>query len=165
MKNTCFKFVINVSRQGNNVKMKLNLKVNLQRLQPQFFCEINGNTTGFCLGVSWHIHNRVKQIIKRVLQKYSTVKCSQIFLQKAPTQMFHWVMNMSMIIVSEWVSEYVSAFSEEVFKRCFLQMFLKKIFRKNLQHSHLCWSLFIIKLPVCEPANSLKRDTNAGFIL
>ena len=29
MKDTCFEFVINVSRQGNNVKIKLNLKVNL----------------------------------------------------------------------------------------------------------------------------------------
>ena len=26
MKGTCFEFVINVSRQGNNVKIKLNLK-------------------------------------------------------------------------------------------------------------------------------------------
>ena len=33
MKDTCFEFVINVSRQGNNVKIKLNLKINLQRLQ------------------------------------------------------------------------------------------------------------------------------------
>ena len=31
MKNTCFEFVINVSGQGNNVKIKLNLKINLQR--------------------------------------------------------------------------------------------------------------------------------------
>ena len=33
MKDTCFEFVINVSRQGNNVEIKLNLKKNLQRLQ------------------------------------------------------------------------------------------------------------------------------------
>ena len=33
MKDTCFEFVISVSRQGNNVKIKYNLKVNLQRLQ------------------------------------------------------------------------------------------------------------------------------------
>ena len=33
MKVMCFVFVINVSQQGNNVKIKLNLKVNLQRLQ------------------------------------------------------------------------------------------------------------------------------------
>ena len=33
LKDMCFEFVINVSRQGNNVKMKLNLKINLQRLQ------------------------------------------------------------------------------------------------------------------------------------
>ena len=29
MKDTCFELVINVSRQGNNVKIKLNLKTNL----------------------------------------------------------------------------------------------------------------------------------------
>ena len=33
MKVTCIEFVINVSRQGNNVKIKLNLNINLQRLQ------------------------------------------------------------------------------------------------------------------------------------
>ena len=33
MKDTCFEFVINVSQQGINVKIKLNLKINLQRLQ------------------------------------------------------------------------------------------------------------------------------------
>ena len=33
MKDTCIEFVISVSRQGNNVMIKLNLKINLQRLQ------------------------------------------------------------------------------------------------------------------------------------
>ena len=33
MKEMFFKSVINVSQQGNNVKIKLNLKTNLQRLQ------------------------------------------------------------------------------------------------------------------------------------
>ena len=32
MKNTCIEFVTNVSRKGNNVKIKLNLKINLQKL-------------------------------------------------------------------------------------------------------------------------------------
>ena len=50
MKNTCFQFEINVSRQGNNEKMKYNLKINLQRLQS-------------CLVLSRHIHNSVKQVI------------------------------------------------------------------------------------------------------
>ena len=31
MKDVCFQFVINVLRQGNNVKIKLYLKINLQR--------------------------------------------------------------------------------------------------------------------------------------
>ena len=50
MKDTCFQFVINVSRQGNNVKIKYNLKKNLQRLQPY-------------LVLSRHIHNPVEQAI------------------------------------------------------------------------------------------------------
>ena len=33
MKDTCFEFVINFSRQGNNEKIKLNLETNWQRLQ------------------------------------------------------------------------------------------------------------------------------------
>ena len=32
MTDTCFNFVINASRQGNNVKIKPNLKINLKRL-------------------------------------------------------------------------------------------------------------------------------------
>ena len=32
MKDTCFKLVINVSQQDENVKIKVNLKINLQRL-------------------------------------------------------------------------------------------------------------------------------------
>ena len=50
MKDTCFQFVINVSPQGKNVKMKYNLKINLQRFQS-------------CLVLSRHIHNPVKQVI------------------------------------------------------------------------------------------------------
>ena len=50
MKDTCFQIVINVSPQGNNVKIKYNLKINLQRLQS-------------CLILSRHIHNPVKQVI------------------------------------------------------------------------------------------------------
>ena len=50
MKDTPFQFVTNVSRQGNNVKIKYNLKINLQRLQP-------------CLVLSRHIHYSVKQVI------------------------------------------------------------------------------------------------------
>ena len=50
MKDMCFQFVINVSRQGNNVKIKYNLKINLQRLQS-------------CLVLSSPIHNPMKQVI------------------------------------------------------------------------------------------------------
>ena len=57
MKDKCIEFVINVSRQGNIAKIKLNLKINLQIL-----VEINGNTPGFCLVYQRHIHKPVKQI-------------------------------------------------------------------------------------------------------
>ena len=30
---------------------------------------------------------------------------------------------------------------------------------------HLCWSLFLIKLQACRPANLLKRDSNTGVFL
>ena len=30
---------------------------------------------------------------------------------------------------------------------------------------HLCWSLFVIKLPACKPANLLKRDSNTSVFL
>ena len=50
MKDTCFQFVINASQQGNNVKMKYNLKIHWQRLQS-------------CLVLSRHIDNPVKQVI------------------------------------------------------------------------------------------------------
>ena len=53
MKDKCIEFVINVSRQGNNGKIKLNLRMNLQRLRGK-----NDNTPG-----NKHIHNPVKQII------------------------------------------------------------------------------------------------------
>ena len=33
MKDKCIEFAINVSQQGNNVKIKLKLKINLQRLR------------------------------------------------------------------------------------------------------------------------------------
>ena len=33
MKDKCIEFVINISQQGNNVKIKLNLKINLQKLR------------------------------------------------------------------------------------------------------------------------------------
>ena len=48
-KDTFYEFVINVSQQDNNGKIKLSLNINLQRLQPYFLCEINNNTPGFHL--------------------------------------------------------------------------------------------------------------------
>ena len=51
MKDTCFEFVINVSPQGDNVKIKLNLKINLQRLVLILY-GINDNMSGVCLVLS-----------------------------------------------------------------------------------------------------------------
>ena len=39
MKDTFHEFVINVSQQGNNGKIKLSLKINLQRLHPYLFAK------------------------------------------------------------------------------------------------------------------------------
>ena len=78
MRDTGFYFLIKISR-GNNVKLKYNLKINLQRLQS-------------CLILSRHIHNPVKQV--------TTVKYGQQFLLKASSLMYHWVLNTSPIILS-----------------------------------------------------------------
>ena len=54
IKDTCIEFVINnVSRQGNNVKIKLNLKVEetCRDCRPNF-CEINDSVSGFWLVLS-----------------------------------------------------------------------------------------------------------------
>ena len=52
MKGTCSEFVINVSWQGNNVKIKLNLKNKCSEISVPICCEINDNTPGFCLVLS-----------------------------------------------------------------------------------------------------------------
>ena len=50
----CIKFVINnVSLQGRNVNIKLNLKLEeICRDRSPMFCEINDNVPGFCLVLS-----------------------------------------------------------------------------------------------------------------
>ena len=51
MKDRCFQFVINVSRQGNNVKMKYNLKNKFAEIAVLFsFIKLR------------HTHNPVKQV-------------------------------------------------------------------------------------------------------
>ena len=73
MKDTCFQFVINVSLQGSNVKIKYSLKINLQRFQS-------------CLVLLRHIHNPVKQackfIKKRHQHKYFSINIAK-FLRVA----------------------------------------------------------------------------------
>ena len=48
MTDTCFEFLINVSWEGNNVKIKLNLKINFAEIAVLAFCEITDNAPGFC---------------------------------------------------------------------------------------------------------------------
>ena len=54
IKATCIEFAINnFSSQGNNVKIKLNLKVEkIKRDCSPIFCEINDNAQGFYLVLS-----------------------------------------------------------------------------------------------------------------
>ena len=47
MKDRCIEFVINVSRQGDNVKIKLSLKIICRDC-----VEINDKTPGLCLALS-----------------------------------------------------------------------------------------------------------------
>ena len=46
---------------------KIELENKFAEIALLIFCEINDNTPGFCLVLSTHIHNPVKQIIWRVL--------------------------------------------------------------------------------------------------
>ena len=48
MNNTCIEFVINVSWQGNDVKIKFEFKNKFEEIAVLIFCEINDNTPGFC---------------------------------------------------------------------------------------------------------------------
>ena len=80
---------------------KCDLKTQLAEIVVLILCEINDNTLGFGLILSGHIHNAVKQIIWSVLQKQSKAKCRQLFLEKAPSKMFHWVLNTSLFLISE----------------------------------------------------------------
>ena len=152
MKDTCFQFVINVSRQGNIVKMKYNL----QRLQS-------------CLVLSRHIHNPVKQVIWSVLQKQSTVKYRQLFLQ-----LLHTGLNTSLgwYFTGFWIRLcffYYSLHIESIkFRSGRSKMSFKIQVFKNIAiftGKHLCWSLFVIKLLAYKTANLLKRDSNTSVFL
>ena len=92
--------------------------------------------------------------------------------------MFHWFMNTSPIIVSEYVSEYVCFiyhyfhFESIKFRSSCSQMSFKIDVLKNFvifTGKHLCWSLFIIKLPAfkphrCFPMNIVEFLRTAFFI-
>ena len=50
MKDTSIECMINESREGNKVKIKLNLKIKkFTEIAVLIFCEINGSTPRFCL--------------------------------------------------------------------------------------------------------------------
>ena len=49
-------------------------KNKFEEIEVLIFCERNGNTSGFCLVLSRHIHNSVKQIIFKNNQRLNAVK-------------------------------------------------------------------------------------------
>ena len=88
--------------------------------------------------------------------------------------MFRWVLNTSPITASEYVSEYVCFyyyyfhFEWIKFRSSRLQMSFKTgVFRNFAIFTghHLDWSLFIIKLPACKPANCYKESMNIANFL
>ena len=138
------------------------------------FCEINDNTPGFCLVLSEAYSQPCKTNNMKCFEKIVNVQHSQLFLQKAPSQMFLCILNTSLIIVSEYFSAYVSVFSiitstlnqqssEAVFHRCPLKQVFEKF--RNVHMKHLCRSLFLITLQACKSAILLKRDSNTGVFL
>ena len=82
--------------------------------------------------------------------------------------MFHWVLNTSPIIVSEYVSVffyYYFHFESIKFRNSRSQMSFKVDVLKKvviLTGKHPCWGLLAMKLLACKPANLLKRDSNTG---
>ena len=48
---------------------KILLKKKFAEIAVLIFSEINNNTPGFCLVLSRHIYNPVKEVIRSVLQK------------------------------------------------------------------------------------------------
>ena len=103
--------------------------------------------------------------------KMSKVKYRQLFLQKALSQMFHWVLNTSSIIVYGQVSVffyYFFRFESIKFRSGRSQMSFKIEVFKNFSiftGKHLCWILFVIMLAAYNPANLLKRDSDASIFL
>ena len=83
IKDTCFKFAINnVSRQGDNKKIKLNLEVEetFKDFTPNFLWN-KWQRAKFLISLT---RDTIKHIILSVLQKQSTAEYSQLHLQKAP---------------------------------------------------------------------------------
>ena len=78
MKGVCFQFTINVSLQGNNVKIKLYLKINLQRFQSSVF--VKQMTTHQRSGYQ---RRSVRVDVLRKFSKFTAKHlCQRIFLNK-----------------------------------------------------------------------------------
>ena len=63
---------------------------------------------------------------------------------------------------------YIFHFESTKFRSSHLQMSFKIDAFKNFTiftGKHLCWSVFVIKLPDCKPVNLLKRDFNTSVFL
>ena len=68
----------------------------------------------------------------------------------------------------DWVEKSVAYKRACIFRSSRPQMFFKiNVFKNSaiFTGKHLCWSLFVIKLPACKPANLLKRDSETSIFL
>ena len=157
MKDTYFLFVINVSGQGSNVKIKYDLKINLQRLQS-------------CLVSSRHIHNSVKQIVWIYRKNSQRVNTGNYFCKKLYLRCFSgsWIcLRLSSLETSVFFC-YFFHFESIKVRSSRWQMYFKIEVFKNFAiftGKHMCWSLFVMKLLAYKPANLLKRDSNTSIFL
>ena len=145
--------MINVSRQGNNVKIKHNLKINLYRLQS-------------CLVLLMHIHNPVKQVIWMFCKNSQRLNTGNYFCKKLHLRCFtgFWIR----LQIRFCFFYYFLHFESIKFRSTRTQMSFKIEVFKNfaiITEKHLCCSVFMIKLPAYKPANLLKRDSNTSIFL
>ena len=121
MKDTCFQFVINVWWQGNNLKMKYNLKINLQRLQP-------------CLVLSRHIHNPEKQVIWSVLQNSRRLNTGNYFCKKLPLRCF----------TGFWIRLWLSSLDTSLLFPLFLPLWINRSSRSQMPIKIKVFKNFVI---------------------
>ena len=127
--------MINVSRQGNNVKIKYNLKINLQSFHS-------------CLVLSKHIITLWNKLYEVFCKNSQRLNPGNFFFKKLHLRCF----------TGFWIHLRRSR-SQMSFKTDFFKNFA--IFTGK----HLRWILFVMMLPAYKPANLLKRDSNTSIVL